>query len=342
MTRRLTLFALLLALTAAVAAKAPSGPSTARSLVVHEWGTFTSIAGPDGRAIEWLPLDGPPELPSFVNRFGFINIKGSLPAKVRMETPVMYFYAPGDVTVNVAVRFRQGLVTEWFPRAAVTPANATAASLRRSDFESRIAWANVKVSPGATANFPRDAGGNHYYTARQTDASPLQVDSDKEKFLFYRGLGGFEPPISARLARDGTVIVTNRDGDAVDDVVLFDNRGGSMAYQVRDGAGSQIAIDPRVADGESAPPQAELERILVAHGLFPKEAEAMVETWRDAWFGEGTRLFYVVSQNTIDSILPLEIEPVPAGVVRVFVGRVELRDVHDGRPLVSESARSGR
>jgi hypothetical protein len=63
----------------------------------------------------------------------------------------------------------------------------------------------------------------------------------------------------------------------------------------------------------------------MAHGLFPREAKAMVETWRDSWFGEGTRLFYIVSRNAIDSILPLEIDPIPVDVVRVFVGRLELR-----------------
>ena len=29
---------------------------TVPDLTVHEWGTFTSIAGKDGRAAEWLPL----------------------------------------------------------------------------------------------------------------------------------------------------------------------------------------------------------------------------------------------------------------------------------------------
>jgi hypothetical protein len=166
----------------------------------------------------------------------------------------------------------------------------------------------VKVSPGATREFPREVGGNHYYLARGTDASPLQLDSDKEKFLFYRGVGGFEPPISARVARDGTVVVTNRNGEAIDDVILFDNRGGAITYRVRSVAGSQIALDPPVADGESATPQAELERILIAHGLFPKEAKAMVETWRDSWFEEGLRVFYLLPHGTTDRVLPLEIE----------------------------------
>jgi len=50
----------------------------------------------------------------------------------------------------------------------------------------------------------------------------------------------------------------------------------------------------------------------------------MVETWRDSWFTEGTRLFYIVPSRMVDDILPLRIDPAPARVARVFVGRLEL------------------
>ena len=42
---------------------------TLDQLAVHEWGTFTTVAGEDGRAIEWLPLSGPTDLPCFVEHF---------------------------------------------------------------------------------------------------------------------------------------------------------------------------------------------------------------------------------------------------------------------------------
>ena len=67
-----------------------------------------------------------------------------------------------------------------------------------------------------------------------------------------------------------------------------------------------------------------LERMLVAQGLYQKEAAAMVDTWRDSWFEEGLRLFYIVLRSAVDEILPLEINPAPASVARVFVGRIEL------------------
>jgi len=50
----------------------------------------------------------------------------------------------------------------------------------------------------------------------------------------------------------------------------------------------------------------------------------MIETWRDTWFEEGSRLFYIVPSSHVDSILPLSITPAPAQVVRAFVGRIEL------------------
>ena len=73
-----------------VAALAASPAPDPVRLTVHEWGTFTSIAGENGRAVPWRPLSGPPELPSFV-RSSRVQAKGSLTATVRMETPVVYF-----------------------------------------------------------------------------------------------------------------------------------------------------------------------------------------------------------------------------------------------------------
>jgi hypothetical protein len=323
MTHRLAALAIVLALGTSGAAQAPVAQRGPENLVVHEWGTFTSVAGPDGEAVEWLPLAGPPDLPCFVEHVDF-NVKGSLPGKVRMETPVLYFYAPTETTVNVTARFRHGVVTEWFPHASVTPATVEASTLKRADAEGRITWTGVKVSPGAGAALPTDATHSHYYAARQTDALQLQVGSAREKFLFYRGVGGFEPPVSATVARDGRIAVRSASGGAIGDVVLFENRGGTMAYQVRHVGGSRAEFDQPALDGESVAPLAELEQLLIARGLYPKEAKAMIETWRDSWFEEGSRLFYIAPRLAVDGILPLTITPAPSSVARVFVGRIEL------------------
>ena len=50
----------------------------------------------------------------------------------------------------------------------------------------------------------------------------------------------------------------------------------------------------------------------------------MVDTWRDSWFEEGSRLIYILPPGAVDAILPLEVEPAPLLTARVFVGRIEL------------------
>ena len=50
----------------------------------------------------------------------------------------------------------------------------------------------------------------------------------------------------------------------------------------------------------------------------------MIETWRDSWLEEGSRLIYIVPSRAIDAILPLQVDPAPSNTARVFVGRIEL------------------
>jgi hypothetical protein len=319
--RRFPSVAILVAVVAVLAAGGVATHSQTTEpvrLTVHEWGTFTSIAGEDGQALQWLPQGGVSDLPCFVER-GKYNVKGALWGTVRMETPVLYFYAPSDVTVNVKVGFHRGLITEWYPQALVGVNNQL-----QPNYEGTIAWPNVKVSPSIAPEFPTERGASHYYMARATDATPVQYGLQKEKFLFYRGVGNFAPPISAKVDAEGQAVVwSSRDG-AIGDVILFENRAGAIAYSVAKSANGRLTLERPSLDDESTAPKRELVTMLVANGLYRKEAEAMVATWSDSWFEEGVRLFYIVPRTSVDAILPLQITPAPADVARVFVGRMEL------------------
>ena len=83
-------------------------------------------------------------------------------------------------------------------------------------------------------------------------------------------------------------------------------------------------LDPPALTGSIDALCSELEGILVNQGLYPDEAHAMIETWRDSWFEEGSRLIYIVPRGFLDNVLPLTISPTPGQVVRVFVGRLEI------------------
>ena len=310
------------------------------ALTVHEWGTFTTVAGPDGRAVEWLPLGGPNDLPCFVEHFqnratvklapdqqmplDYATARSTLWGKVRMETPVVYFYASRPTTATVRVRFPRGVMTEWYPRATVLQPLADRMTLRQAPLESVIEWRNVTVEPNAVQRFPVGAGDSHYYAARNTDAAPLTVDGQSEKFLFYRGVASFDVPLSAVALADGSVRVRNLGADALLGLVLFENRNGALRYHVHGALRGESVLAPPSRAGSATSIRREVERLLVEAGLYPKEAAAMVQSWRDSWFEEGTRVFYVVPPQAVDAILPLTVEPAPARVVRVFVGRIEL------------------
>jgi hypothetical protein len=356
------------------------------SLAVHEWGTFTSVAGADGSAVDWDALGCKDDLPQFVNAAGYRGFKWRLDGTVRMETPVIYFYSSHEVTARVKVFFPRGVVTEWYPngdnaifeskalmdrmeasldkvrsgsdagKSRMYPDDAIyktesmvqsyppgldpllvrlSKSLNGIDTSLRqlmgsIGWSDIKVQPGSAANFPTESGPSRYYAARGTDAAPIAVGEQHEKFLFYRGVGRFQVPLWARVLDDGRVMVENRGAEPVPAVFLFENRGGRLGFR-KVGALPPVTLMEVAAtldwpslDGSFSQLRFDLENALIRNGLYRKEARAMVDTWRDSWFEEGSRLIYIVPRHTVDAILPLQVEPVPEQTARIFVGRTEL------------------
>src|SRR6266550_460206 len=147
----------------------PNAPAP-NNLIVHEWGTFTSIAGKGGVALEWRPLNGPVDLPTFVHTIqeGSAGLRDATPkadltASVRMETPVIYFYSNNEMDVSLKVDFPKGKITEWYPQARIV--------------RTGINWGRFKVMPGAALNLPAEYSASHYFAARDTDSAPVQVCS---------------------------------------------------------------------------------------------------------------------------------------------------------------------
>jgi hypothetical protein len=308
---------------------------TAPDLTVHEWGTFTAIAGKDGRAVEWLPLGLPrfppsTDLPQFVEHIDGVNFKLGLRGTIRMETPVLYFYSPRDMTVAAKVSFSKGLITEWYPRAdRVQPGGAApSTSLGQLSADGSITWNHVTVSPNLAGEFPSDVQPNRYYAARETASTPLRVQTSageqQEKFLFYRGVSASPLPLSAKLISDGKLVVKNLTGDEIPNAILFERRGDRVGYRLTGALTDETTVDPPALTGSPDSLHGDLEEILVGQGLYRDEAHAMVETWKDSWFEEGSRLVYIVPRGFIDGVLPLTIDPAPGQIVRVFVGRLEI------------------
>jgi hypothetical protein len=303
---------------------------TYAGLTVHEWGTFTSIAGQDGQAVEWSSLTGSTDLPGFVEHFRDSGFKLGLRGTVRMETPVLYFYDSREENISVKVSFSKGVITEWYPHASrVEPtANLFDVSLYQAHADGSIAWDTVTVAPSLRAEFPREERESHYYAARMTSATPLRVmtptGEQEEKFLFYRGVSTFQVPISAKLTADGKVQIENGGEEEIPNTVLFERRGDKVGYRIGGAVAREAVLEPPELNATAENLGRDLEGILVSQGLYQDEAHAMIETWRGSWFEEGSRLIYIVPANFVNGILPLSISPAPAQTARVFIGRLEL------------------
>ena len=333
-------------------------------LIVHEWGTFTSLSGADGVHLEFRTEVGQ-DLPDFVydrseqareSLPGVIStsfFKPQIPGMVRMETPVIYFYTGTERKVDVLVGFPNGLITEFFPPASeMAPAFAAG---ERARGPSELGWRNLWLLPAPEhrdllSRIPPAPLGNHYSEARETDAAIVRfVDNhfgDKyEKFLVYRGVGDFRLPLQARAEGNDRFVIENRSPSPLRALFLVEVRNGRLRFSEGGVVEAGKTVPPDAASGGTRPeaepgtlrisrmqedssPE-ELKRSMVKalrrEGLYEKEAEAMVRIWDSSWFAEeGTRVFYVLPPTAVDKILPLHIEPRPDVLKRVFVGRLEI------------------
>jgi hypothetical protein len=289
-------------------------------LVVHEWGTFSTFSGSDGKNLKFNPYDN--DLPDFVHAYLSRDSKaGPQGGTISLETPVIYFYPERPMTASVRVEFPKGTMTEWYPEAERT--------------ETKLAWKNFRVLPGDDVKLPQERKASRYYAARETDAAPLRVQylkddrlvTEHDKFLFYRGVGDFEMPLKVWAADDGKLSITWKGKEPTSDLVLVRIQNGKVRFQpfrfgrrLKSGLATEVQLS---AQDSTADKLGDLMiNLLTARGLKEKEARAMIKTWSAAWFGEeGTRVLYLLPEDRTDDFLPLQIEPKPTSLVRVLVGR---------------------
>jgi hypothetical protein len=310
-------------------------------MIVHEWGTFTSLQDENGQAIGGVNSDDEP-VPGFVHHpVDFVRAlaggKG-IPARdpevtMRLETPVLYFYsAPGagPEPVDVSVSFHGGWLTEYYPDAEV-PAPDLSHHLTGATTGSLV-WHDVHVGVKPSCPATSDVV---WSTPRKVGADGVAVGAESERFLFYRGVGHVDSPISVKREVDGKVLAISPWSGlgARLPMWLVDVReDGTLAWRrIGEKPGSSApattAADFPAGEYSIASPgllHRDMARGLREAGLFPDEAEAMLDTWQLSYFkSPGTRLFYILPRSWTDSVLPLQITGNPT-ITRVMVGRIEL------------------
>jgi hypothetical protein len=306
------------------------GDSAATNYTVHEWGTFTSVQGGDGQLLPWCPLQSS-ELPGFVYDWSkpglnrgtqLTGFKGTLITLQRMETPVMYFYAHQPMNIDVNVAFPQGDITEWYPQATQigpTYARDTNRPANGILHESRAIWRNLQISASSAEDeklLPQDKCGTHYFAAREPHSECVRTDtalstnntSDLEKFIFYRGAGSFATPLHVRVDSNNRVTVENTGSNSLAHLFLVSIHNGHGSFSALDELPAsksvpwmQLTACPTGDLTQYSFPQfqseiaAQMKATLISQGLFPDEAKAMVDTWKDSWFTEeGVRVLYIL------------------------------------------------
>jgi hypothetical protein len=338
-------------------------------LIVHEWGTMTTLHAPDGTPQTRLNLIEAAELlPTFVKRFepqqpnsGFVSFApfakgahtpGRADVTMRLETPVLYFYDPGNVVTgrgfDVRVQMRGGVLNEFYPAAMAgmqrngVPQGKSAQRLSLdSSWAGTLEWKDATLDD--TAAVP-DTKAAVWLAPRQVRATKVRVGAQAEHYLFYRGVANVAALLVTQHSRRAVTLSAphdkrwlGADPATISRVWLVDVRAdGSLAFATR--------TDLRLSPNTASEPLARIDRFvakdfskdrvtalwssmkteLVAAGLYADEAQAMLETWQASYFRKpGLRVFHTTPRAWTDHYLPLELS-VPHEATRVLIGRIDL------------------
>jgi len=350
------------AVTAAVGLTSLGGVSALphpTTLIVHEWGTITTRHTANGVAEGKLNrLDYYESLANFVHRYepsvtshdplrNLLKVPvgaGRSDVTMRLETPVIYFHpTPGSppAPFNVTVNFRGGVLNEFYPEA--TPSvNGWNGEHLSDAVVSTLTWKSVALTEGAKLPLTN----SHVWLApRDVKSTPVTVDGGEiEQYLFYRGVANLPALVRTELTSAGLVLRApartpwlTAASASLGTVWVADIRPNGIAAVrtvepltiVRGDTGRVLArvapFGPRDHSETALPHLREaMHAALVARGLYPDEATAMLETWKTSYFGvPGLLLFDIVPNDWTSYYLPLEIST-PHTLSRVIVGRVDM------------------
>ena len=215
--------------------------ATPANLTVHEWGTFTSVAGRDGKAVQRLPLAGPNDLPCFVEYFqnrlyksfgpivaevqkapvDYAKARSQLLGPIRMETPSFTFTGRSPRKLTCVWHSRRASSRSGIQRLLSIKRRSAREFLPMSaNTGATITWKNVEVLPPNTgASFPK--APPRVITTRLARRMQIRfVWAGRTKSFFYRGVGGFPVPINVTVTDAGKIHIKHLAGKP--GAILFD------------------------------------------------------------------------------------------------------------------------
>jgi hypothetical protein len=163
----------------------------------------------------------------------------------------------------------------------------------------------------------------------------VRTGKEQEKFIFYRGIGRFQPRISITSESGSLQLNAARAADEPQALFLVhvSESGESRLLDLGSlKAGRPITVAAETIrllqggfTGDGLLQTQRLTAGLVRAGLKADEAKAMVDTWEHGYLKvPGLRLLYILPKAEVDEVLPLTMTPAPEKLVRAFVGRIEV------------------
>lgn len=266
------------------------------------------------------------------------------------------------VPVDVHVGFRGGWLTEFYPDASFRAPGLDRKNPKQvvsnepggtasegwlsfghltPDTVGELSWKGLTI--GADGQGPATSE-KVWLAPRAVSAAEVKTSgAERENFLFYRGVGHADARLRVvRNDADDTLKIQ----DNVLDVAMI-NAGinlripaawlvkvdpdGTCAFRTLGPLGWPIHATAPANFAESdfkaanlSHLRAEMRAALITTGLYPDEADALLNTWQVSYFkSPGLRLFYFCTCLEVDNLLPLQIS-VPKQIARVMVGRIEL------------------
>lgn len=319
---------------------------TLDAYTAHEWGTFTTLVNSRGERLSGLYLDNE-TLPSFVDSLPFYypprgksipDPKHLSGVTTKMETPILYFYSDSAFQAKVNIGFRGGAITQWYPQRDSGDLDPDSGGIdflnRSSPYLGHIHWSLRVLAPTSSHSVTYPSAGGDWETVRGTNSNLLQTeDGEIEKFLFYRGLGNVELPISMSMPTEDSLVLFNHLSEDLPYILVLDLTASpdslppfGVWWQGRLNAGETLSLrrPPKARDSLFQALTA-FERALVQAGLLPVEATSMLLKWNHNYFQTpGFKVFWILPRSLTDSILPIHISPNPDALERVLIGRSEI------------------
>jgi hypothetical protein len=285
----------------------PSFSEEKSTLIVHEWGTFASFMGSQGKREEGLHHEDEP-LPGFVYglkkeseqnptainlprlpigmerkvddetfyRLAQENLQAdTLPQSPlsagitqKMETPVIYFYGDIGEKVKVEIDFPEGIITQYFPQATQrTPKLNEITSIGPSHFQFDVTLQSIQEKE----NIPSTSPDSIWNPAREVKANTIKVGNQSEKFIFYRGVGDFNSQFKVKSDSNDILSLENHSDEIIRDAYILNSDGVTGVFKQIGPIQKKTTVNiPSLSNGLPLKEYVSLAKSFIAKSLMAK------------------------------------------------------------------------